>query len=77
MKHDIIAYIKSCIACATAKPSNHKLGLYLPLPIPDKPWHFISMDFMSRFPSSRRGNDCIYVVVDRFSKMAIMVVSKK
>ena len=35
------------------------------------------MDFMSGIPSSRRGNDCIYVVVDRFSKMAIMVTCKK
>ena len=53
------------------------MGLYLPLPIPDKPWHSISMDFMSRLPSSRRGNYCIYVIVDRFSKMAIMVACKK
>ena len=35
------------------------------------------MDFMSGLPSSRRGNDCIYVVVDRFSKMDIMVACKK
>ena len=77
MKHDIISYIKSCVACAIAKLSNHKLGLYLPLHILDKPWHSISMDFMSGLPSSRRGNDCIYVVVDRFSNMAIMVACKK
>ena len=77
MKHDIIAYIKSCVACAIVKPSNHKLGLYLALPIPDKPWHYVSIEFMSWVPSSRRGNDFIYVVVDRFSKIPIMVACKK
>ena len=77
MEHDIILYIKSCVSCAIAKPSNYKLGLYLPLPIPDKPWHPVSMDFMYGLPSSNRGNDFIYVVVDGFSKMAIMVACKK
>ena len=77
MKHDIILYIKSCVACAIAKPSNRKLGLYLPLPIPDKPWHSISMDFMSRLLSSRRRNDFIYVVVDRFYKWLSCWLVKK
>jgi hypothetical protein len=36
-----------------------------------------SMDYMLSLPSTRRGNDSILVVVDRFSKMAIMVACKK
>ena len=43
-----------------AKPKNHKLGLYLPLPILDKPWHSISMDFMYGFPTTKYGHDCVY-----------------
>eukprot|EP00253_Pinus_taeda_P006376 PITA_06376 len=35
------------------------------------------MDYMSGFPSTKHGNDCVFVVVDRFSKMAIMAVCKK
>lgn len=77
MKQDVISHIQACAACAIAKPTNRKLGLYLPLPIPDKPWQSISMDFMSGLPTTRRGHDCVYVVVDRFSKMAIMVACKK
>jgi hypothetical protein len=35
------------------------------------------MDYMSGLPSTKWGNDCVFVVVDRFSKMAIMVACKK
>jgi hypothetical protein len=51
--------------------------MYTPLPTPDRPWESISMEYMSGLPSTKQGNDCVFVVVDRFSKMAIMVSSKK
>ena len=35
------------------------------------------MDYMSILPSTKHGNDCVFVVVDRFSKMAIMAACKK
>jgi hypothetical protein len=51
--------------------------MYTPLPTLDRPWESISMDYMSGLPSTKRGNDCVFVVVDFFSKMAIMVACKK
>ena len=59
--------------CSTSKPSNRKLGLYTPLQIPSRPWESISMDFVGGFPMSRKGHDYLYVVVDRFSKMCILM----
>jgi hypothetical protein len=35
------------------------------------------MDYMSGLPSTKHDNDCVFVVVDQFSKMAIITACKK
>jgi len=35
------------------------------------------MDYMSSLPSIKHGNDCVFVVVDIFSKMVILAARKK
>jgi hypothetical protein len=77
LQHDVGKYIKSCTTCAIAKLTIKKKGLYTPLPTPSQPWESISIDYMSYLPSTKHGNDCVFVVVDRFSKMAIMAACKK
>ena len=74
---DIEKYIRSCTTYAITKPSIKKQGLYNLLPTPSGPWESISMDCMSGLPSTKHGNDCVFVHVDRFSKMAIMAACKK
>jgi hypothetical protein len=35
------------------------------------------MDYISGLPSTKQGNDYVFMVVDQFSKMAILVAYKK
>jgi hypothetical protein len=77
LQQDVNMYIRSFTACAIAKPTIKKQGLYTPLPIPENPWESISMDYMSGLSSTKHENDCVFVVVDRFSKMAILTACKK
>jgi len=69
--------MRSCITCTITKLTINKQGLYTLLPTPSQPWESISMDYMSGLPSTKHGNDCVFVVIDRFSKMAIMAACKK
>jgi hypothetical protein len=54
MNESVSRYVRGCSLCATSKPSNRKLGLYTPLPVPSRPWESISMDFVGGLPMSKR-----------------------
>ena len=77
MKNIVTCKVKGCVMCSVSKPSNRKLGLYTPLPIPSRSWESVSMDFVGGFPISRKVHDYLYVVVDCFSKMRILMPCKK
>eukprot|EP00253_Pinus_taeda_P021428 PITA_21428 len=75
--YQILLEGKYCDAYTISKPTIKKQGLYTPLPTPSRPWESISMDYMSGLPSTKHNNDCVFVVINRFSKMAIMAACKK
>ena len=63
--------------CSRSKNPRHRpYGLLQPLPIPERPWSSVSMDFITDLPPSATF-DAIYVVVDRLTKMAYFIPYKK
>jgi hypothetical protein len=77
LREEVSKYIRYCTVCVISKLTTNKQHLYTPLPTPDSPWESISMDYMSGLPSTKRGNGHVFVVIDRFSKMVILVACKK
>lgn len=78
MDRDVNAYIKRCQTCQRTKQQTiPTAGLFLPLPIPKGRWTDITMDFVGPFPPTARGNDTIMVVVDRATKRAHFIPTKK
>lgn len=69
-------YVRTCDACQRNKTARHKkYGLLKPLDVPYRPWEHISMDFIVDLPKVA-GYEQIWVIVDRFSKMAHFIPLK-
>ena len=63
--------------CAKRKPNNKNLGFYTPLPVPSHPWESVSMEFFGGLPKFRKVHDYLYVIVDKFNKMCIVIPCNK
>lgn len=73
IREDTRTFIASCLDCQHTKYETQKLaGLLCPLPVPNRPWEDLSMDFIVGLPAYR-GHTSILVVVDKFLKGFIWV----
>ena len=76
MKRDIATFIACCDSCQRIKAEHQKLaGLLQPNKIEWK-WDEIGMDFIVGLPQSRHGNDAIWVIIDRLTKVAHFIPVK-
>lgn len=66
ISQDVSKYVRGCSVCAI---TNTKLpeGKFVPLPIPQRPWSHLGVNFMMGLPRSQNYT-CVLVVMDRFSK---------
>ena len=73
MAQDTETFCMSCGACTASKDTNSKpRGLLHNLPIPDRPWQSISMDFLGPLPKSNNF-DYLLVVIDRLMSQVHLV----
>jgi transposase InsO family protein len=70
MTKEVEDYCRSCAVCCANKSSNElPAGLLKPLPVPERVWDSVGVDFVGPLPTSNGGYNYILVLIDRFSKM--------
>ena len=73
MHRDVKKSVVSCDICQRSKPKKHApIGLLQPLPIPERPFETVTMDFISELPESN-GYNSILVIVDKLTKFATII----
>jgi hypothetical protein len=71
MKIEIARYVAKCDTCRCVRAIHMKTaGPLQSLPIPTWKWEDISMDFIVGLPRTTKGFDCIWVIIDRLTKIA-------
>ncbi|GAU39338.1 hypothetical protein TSUD_60890 [Trifolium subterraneum] len=77
MKTEIAEFVSRCIVCQQVKIEHQKpAGPLQSLEIPEWKWEHITMDFVSGLPRNQKGEDSIWVIVDRLTKSAHFIVVK-
>ena len=73
MYGDVDRYVRNCQTCQRSRTHRHApYGILRPLPIPDRAWRDVSMDFVTGLPWSR-GRNAILVVICRLTKMRHLI----
>jgi len=70
MEKDVQDIWRRCSTCQVANRYSLPHGLYTPLLVPTLPWVDVNMDFIIGLSKTQGNKDSIFVVVDRFSKIA-------
>jgi len=71
MKREIAQFVAKCLVCQQIKIEHQRsAGLLQPLPIPEWKWEHITMDFVTALPRSPKGNNAVWVIIDRLTKSA-------
>ena len=71
MKRQIVQYVSQCLMCQQVKIEHQRpSGFLQPLPIPERKWEDITMDFLMGLLRTPTGKDAIWVIVDQLTRFA-------
>ncbi|GJY69597.1 putative reverse transcriptase domain-containing protein [Tanacetum coccineum] len=75
MKKDIALYVSKCLTCSKVKAEHQRPSGLLQQPeIPEWKWERIAMEFVTKLPRTSSGHDSIWVIVDRLTKSAHLLL---
>ena len=71
MKRHVGDFVRQCLTCQQVKAYHQKpAGLLHPLEVVEWKWEHVMMDFVTHFPWTPQGQDVVWVIVDRLTKLA-------
>ncbi len=71
LSQEVRRFVRNCDGCGSKKPwRERKWGLLKPLPVPERIWRDISIDFITELPLSNGSTNCM-VITDRLGKGVI------
>ena len=78
MKKDAAEFVSRCLTCQKVKAEHQRpSGLMQKIDIPQWKWEAIMIDFVVGLPKSVRGNDSIWVIIDKFTKSTHFLAMRK
>ena len=78
MKREIAEFVSKCLTCQKIKAEHKRpAGLTQPLDVPVWKWDSIAMDMVTGLPTTVKGMNAIWVIVDRLTKSAKFIPMKK
>ncbi|KAL0180377.1 hypothetical protein M9458_025819, partial [Cirrhinus mrigala] len=73
LQRDTMEFVRNCPTCNISKSSHQRpAGLLQPLPVAQRPWSHIAIDYVTDLPASRNYTT-ILTVIDRFSKSCRLI----
>ncbi len=73
LQADTVTFVQQCPVCNMSKSSHQRPAVLLqPLPVSQRPWSHIAIDFVTDLPNSRNYTT-ILTVIDRFSKACRLI----
>ncbi|XP_074318762.1 uncharacterized protein LOC141655587 [Silene latifolia] len=77
MKREVAEFVARYLTCQRVKGEHKRQqGKVQPLEVPEWKWESISLDFIVGLPRTQKGNNVIWVIVDRLTKSAHFIEMK-